>query len=141
MVDLEDWMERAVRSGSWERFDDYHVDGGSAARDVWVARALEQFSYARSIRNERFPGFAVLLGFSLHGVHTGFASSAALSEALDWSPPSLYLFAINSERLTDAVSDARLVAAPTFAPPGCKAYMRESPENLGSSSLLFLDAG
>ena len=141
MVDLEVWMERAVRSGSWQRFDDYHVDSGTAAREVWVARALEEFSHARSVRDRRFPGFALLLGFSLEHVHTGFATAAALNEALDWSPPSLYVFGADSELLADALSDAFEVATPPFVPFGCRAYVRKSAEDSAAGSLLLLDAG
>jgi hypothetical protein len=141
MNDLELWMERAVVTGSWQRFDDYHVDGGTAARDAWVARALEQFGEARHLRDKRFPGFAVLLGFSFAGRHTGFHTVGALSKALDWSPPSLYVFAAGSELLATATSDASTVAAPPFAPSECRAYMRRSPEDSQAGSLLLVDSG
>jgi hypothetical protein len=141
MADLEVWMQRAIRSGSWQRFDDYHVDGGAAARDVWVARALEEFAHARSIRDQRFPGFALLLGFSLERVHTALVTVAALNEALDSSPPSIYVFGARSDLLADALSDASEVSAPPFAPTGCQAYMRKCAEGSRAGSLLLLDAG
>jgi hypothetical protein len=141
MNDLAIWMERAVLSSSWERFDDYHVDGGAADRDIWVARALEQFEEARHLRSQRFPGFAVLLAFSFAGRYTGFPTVDVLRKALDWSPPSLYVFKAGSELLATAISDASAVEPPPFAPSECLAYMRRSPEDAQAGSLLLLDAG
>jgi len=142
MKDLALWMELAVRSGSWKTFDDYHVDEASDFRSEWVELALAAFDEARSIRDRRFSGFSVLLGFSYNGSTADLDCPKKLNKALDYSPPSIYVFESGSHVLRTALSDATAIATPSFAPVQSVAYVRQWRDADGDrGSLLLLDAG
>jgi len=108
---IEDWMLAIVSDGGVVRFDHLHIDQIDPAwksRDQWIEGGLEAFRMAVGVRNRNQLPFVVALGFSLESSDQSrggdFRTKQALFAALDWSPPSLYLFRRGEEPDTQVPS-------------------------------------
>jgi len=93
---IEHWMLAANASGEANRLDDLHldqIDPSLKARECWVDAGFEAHRAGLELRTAHNLDLVVVLAFSLNAGETYPVSSrGALAEALDWSPPSLYLF-------------------------------------------------
>jgi hypothetical protein len=96
---IEKWMLSVINEGGVERFDDLHVDQIDKrwrSRKFWIEASASAFPIAVRLRDERSLPFTVALAFSLrargHAGAVSLRSASELLEAVDWSPPSLYLF-------------------------------------------------
>lgn len=95
------WMLEVLVDGGRERLDDLHVDQIDAEwgpRDRWVDAGLEARQIAVELRDEHHLDVAVVLAFSLNLPATyPFKERRDFEAAVDWSPPSLYLFGPGDE--------------------------------------------
>lgn len=93
---IEHWMLAASANGGIDRLDDLHldqIDPPLKARECWVDAGFEAHRAALELRTAHNLDLVVVLAFSLSvGVAYPISNRRALAEALDWSPPSLYLF-------------------------------------------------
>lgn len=141
METVATWMERAVETASWRAFDDLHIDEAypDIHRDQWVGLALRLFEAAIRTRDTSYPAFAVVLGFSLNGLLSDCPSETELGSCMDWSPPSVYVFADPSGELSLALSDASPISMPSFLAVPCRALRRQWADADGPhGSLLFV---
>jgi hypothetical protein len=110
---IERWMLASIRDGGIRRFDDLHIDEVEPAwkdRKEWIEGALEAFRMAMAIRDGNQLPFVVGLVFSLQSgdqpLGVDFHGPDDISERLDWSPPSLYLFHRGEEPDTQSTNGA-----------------------------------
>jgi hypothetical protein len=103
-VAIERWMLAIIRNGGVQRHDDLHIDQIDKewrSESTWVAGGLEAFKNALVVRDRRQLDYTVALAFSLRSgrepIGITFSTVEDISEQLDWSPPSLYLFRIGQE--------------------------------------------
>ena len=93
---IDRWMLEVAVDGDLERLDDLHLDQIDAewgSRDRWVDAGLEALRTAIALRDAHHLDVAVVLAFSLNLPATyPFKERRDFEAALDWSPPSLYLF-------------------------------------------------
>jgi hypothetical protein len=95
------WMLEVLVDGGRERLDDLHVDQIDAewgSRDRWVDAGLEALRMAVELRDAYHLDVAVVLAFSINLSATyPFKERRDFEAAVDWSPPSLYLFGPGDE--------------------------------------------
>jgi hypothetical protein len=93
---IDRWMFEASVDDGLERLDDLHldqIDSEWGSRDQWLDAGLEAFRMAVELRDAHHLDVAVVLGFSLNLPATyPFKERRDFEAAVDWSPPSLYLF-------------------------------------------------
>ena len=102
---VDEWMEKALLEGTYQRRGDLHVDEVEPSvrnrPDQWVAAAIRCLGTAVETRNQRGWRVSVAMGFSLasHATPAGvnFASLDGIEGELDVAPPSLYLFDVDQE--------------------------------------------
>ena len=98
---IEQWMLRVNADGEMDRYDDLHLDQIDPAwkpKATWVNAALEAHRTAVELRTAHMLDLLVVLAFSLNErAAYPLNDLLALEEALDWSPPSLYLFRRGAE--------------------------------------------
>jgi len=101
------WIEATIAGGGVERFEDLHLDEIDAVfsrRDRWIRGGVASLAEAMEQRDKRDLPFTVAVGFSLlaNSIRTGLneTSLSAILRELDFSPPSLYLFARGKEPWT-----------------------------------------
>ena len=93
---IENWMLAVSTDGGLERHDDLHVDQIDAAwgsRKMWLDGGFEALRTAQELRALHHLDLVVVLVFSLtEAAVYPFKTLREVEAALDWSPPSLYLF-------------------------------------------------
>jgi hypothetical protein len=94
---IQEWMNHVHATGGVERYDDLHIDLIDAKwkpRELWISGGIKALGLASSMQISIKQGFVVALGISLvtRKPHKIPSTSADLSEQIDWTPPSLYLF-------------------------------------------------
>jgi len=96
---IEAWMLTTVKDGGVERYDDLHVDRideGWKAPETWVEAGLETLRLASALREQHRLLYTLAVAFSLKSQKqfsgVAFQSRDQLIDAVDSSPPSLYLF-------------------------------------------------
>ena len=106
-------MLSTIKTRGIERYDDLHVDQVDQhwrPRKHWISGGLEALQVAIELRESHRIPVGVALGCSLHaeGVTSwpALTSMQELSNQLDWSPPSLYLFHKGKEPWREAGSVA-----------------------------------
>ena len=120
MTVIADWMGRVVRSESWKRHEDLHLDAvvGERQKGEWGTVAVGLMSEVAAARSEVAATFAVILGFSLqpssHLLEPRWSSEVAFAADLDESPPSLYMYERDTPEWVDLLSDNVSVKAPPF---------------------------
>lgn len=105
-------MLEVLVDGGRERLDDLHVDQIDAewgSRDRWVDAGLEALRLAVELRDAHHLDVAVVLAFSLNSpaIHP-FKERRDFEAAVDWSPPSLYLFRPGTQQASVAAFSAEL---------------------------------
>jgi hypothetical protein len=121
MTVIVGWMREAVRSGSWKRHDDLHLDTivGAREKGEWVSEAIRLRPEIVAARDEVAPGFAVILAFGLKPSSSPlpptWSSEAGFVEDMDdYSPPSLYLYEHDTSEWSDVLSDNVSIGVPSF---------------------------
>jgi hypothetical protein len=98
---IEQWILRVIADGEMDRYDDLHLDQIDPAwkpKETWVNAALEAHRTAVELRTAHMLDVVVVLAFSLNDrAAYPLNGRRALEAALDWSPPSLYLFRRGAE--------------------------------------------
>lgn len=96
---VEAWVERVVGSRSYRQFEDLHVDAVEAAfeaRETWVSAAIALLDVAALQVGRLGAPVTPAVGFSLVSGEfpkgLSIESVDELTQELDDSPPSLYLF-------------------------------------------------
>lgn len=71
---VEQWIEDAIVNGSYQRFDDLHVDEIDPRyrdRRQWVSGASQALEQAAAIRDEKNLPFTIAVGIALRKLCTG----------------------------------------------------------------------
>jgi len=96
---VRSWIEATVSDGGIERMDELHIDAIDEhwkEQSTWISSALGAYRSALQIRDELRLPVKVALAFSLSsGTGDSFETIEQFEQEVDWSPPSLYLFALN----------------------------------------------
>jgi hypothetical protein len=130
IVVIKKWMLSIISDGGVGRYDDLHIDQidkNWGDRQKWLDAGLEAFRLAIDLRDQHQLDFTVSLAFSLQSGDKprglDFTNNQEFMDALDWSPPSLYLFRTGEEPWVlpyQPSSDLRLMSIDTLRMFGCK---------------------
>jgi hypothetical protein len=95
---IEGWMRMVLATGGIERFDDLHIDKIDPAwrgRESWVNGSSEAIDLAKGLKTSIAPEKTLAIMCALTNADSELVpprSPNELSEQIDWTPPSLYLF-------------------------------------------------
>ncbi|KQS35647.1 hypothetical protein [Pedobacter sp. Leaf194] len=96
---IRTWLLNVINDGSWQRFNDLHIDEISrdfSHRAAWFSGGVACYIHARAIIEELDLPFTVELVFHLKSkkkkIDHIFKRLSALDKNLDDTPPSLYVF-------------------------------------------------
>jgi hypothetical protein len=104
---IEGWMRMVLATGGIERFDDLHIDKIDPAwrgRESWVDGSSEAMDLAKEVKTSIAPEKTLAIMCALtndDGELVAPGSPNELSEQIDWTPPSLYLFDPGDEPWVD----------------------------------------
>ena len=102
-VNIEGWMRMVLRTGGIERFDDLHIDKIDPAwggRESWIEGSSKAIDLAKELKANIAPDKTLALMCSLTNDGNEFIAPRSpdeLSEQINWTPPSLYLFDAGNE--------------------------------------------
>lgn len=101
---IEAWMISNIQKGGYEHYDDLHLDRISSSwgnPELWISAGIEALRLCVQIRDKHAPNFSIALAFPLKPAaearEPDFQSVSDLKQALDETPPSIYLFRRGSE--------------------------------------------
>ena len=98
---IKQWMLTVNSDGGLLRNDDLHIDQIDdewVAKQTWLNAGLEAHRIALEVRKVNHLDVQVVLAFSLtQDPEFPFRNRYELEAALDWSPPSLYVFKSGEE--------------------------------------------
>jgi len=104
---IEDWMRMVLATGGIERFDDLHIDdidGAWKDRESWLDGSSKAITLAKELKTGIAPAKTLAIMCALSGDASDLvapSSPTELSEQIDWTPPSLYLFDPGNEPWAD----------------------------------------
>jgi hypothetical protein len=105
---IEDWMRMVLATGGIERFEDLHIDRIDPAwrgRDSWLKASSDALNLAKELKKSIAPEKTLVIMCALISEDCELAlprSPTELSEQIDWTPPSLYLFDPRNEPWVDS---------------------------------------
>jgi hypothetical protein len=105
---IEEWMRMVLATGGIERFDDLHIDQIDPAwrdRDSWLKGSADALNLAQQLKKSIAAEKTLAMMCALVSEDREFTlprSPTELSEQMDWTPPSLYLFDPGNEPWVDS---------------------------------------
>ena len=104
---IEGWMQMVLATDGIGRFDDLHIykiDPAWRGRESWIDGSSEAMDLAKEVKTSVAPEKTLAIMCALtndDGELVAPRSPNELSEQIDWTPPSLYLFDPGNEPLAD----------------------------------------
>lgn len=111
---IGNWITETMQTGSWEKFNDLHVDDIentiASSKDQWLHASLIFFNIANSLLPNK-KDFLVALMVPLEGqIDWQNISYLALTEYLDQTPPSLYLMHREWDNWKETLQESKAIA-------------------------------
>lgn len=105
---IKSWLLAVIEDGSWERYNDLHIDEIDPVfkkKVYWFTGGFECYILAKSIVEELCIPYTIELAFSLKSRRTRrdyvITDITAVNKEFDYSPPSLYVFPNDGKELKE----------------------------------------